>query len=66
MLYRAGGLKARGHPVGATGVYQHVESWLQLAAQAAPNQVRNAEVAMVQNIGGTGAIVVTHVLGREA
>jgi acetyl-CoA C-acetyltransferase len=61
-----GGLKARGHPVGATGVYQLVESWLQLAGQAAPNQVRNAEVAMVQNIGGTGATVATHILAREA
>jgi acetyl-CoA C-acetyltransferase len=61
-----GGLKARGHPVGATGVYQLVETWLQLAGQAAPNQVRNAEVAMVQNIGGTGATVVTHILAREA
>jgi acetyl-CoA C-acetyltransferase len=61
-----GGLKARGHPVGATGIYQLVESWLQLAGQAAPNQVQDAEVAMVQNIGGTGATVVTHILGREA
>ena len=61
-----GGLKARGHPVGATGVYQLVESWLQLAGQAAPNQVPDAEVALVQNIGGTGATVVTHILGREA
>jgi acetyl-CoA C-acetyltransferase len=61
-----GGLKARGHPVGATGVYQIVETWLQLAGQAAPNQVRDAEVAMVQNIGGTGATVVTHILAREA
>jgi acetyl-CoA C-acetyltransferase len=61
-----GGLKARGHPVGATGVYQLAETWLQLAGQAGPNQVPNAEVAMVQNIGGTGATVVTHVLAREA
>ena len=61
-----GGLKARWHPVGATGVYQLVETWLQLAGQAAPNQVPDAEIAMVQNIGGTGATVVTHVLAREA
>jgi acetyl-CoA C-acetyltransferase len=61
-----GGLKARGHPVGATGVYQLVESWLQLSERAAPNQVPHAEVAMVQNIGGTGATVVTHILVREA
>lgn len=61
-----GGLKARGHPVGATGVYQLVESWLQLTGQAEPNQVPDAEIALVQNIGGTGATVVTHVLAREA
>jgi acetyl-CoA C-acetyltransferase len=61
-----GGLKARGHPVGATGVYQLVESWLQLTGAAAPNQVPDAEIAMVQNIGGTGATVVTHILAREA
>jgi len=57
-----GGLKARGHPVGATGVYQLVETTLQLTGQAGENQVKGAETAMVQNIGGTGATVVTHVL----
>ena len=61
-----GGLKARGHPVGATGVYQLAESWLQLTGQAGSNQVPDAEIALVQNIGGTGATVVTHVLAREA
>jgi len=61
-----GGLKARGHPVGATGVYQLVESALQLTGRAEPNQVRDAEIGMVQNIGGTGATVVTHILAREA
>jgi acetyl-CoA C-acetyltransferase len=61
-----GGLKARGHPVGATGVYQVIEAYLQLNRQAGPNQVRNAEVALVQNIGGTAATVVNHVLRRIA
>ncbi len=60
-----GGLKARGHPVGATGVYQLVEAYLQLAGTAGPNQVPDPEFALVQNIGGTGATVVTHVLQRE-
>jgi acetyl-CoA C-acetyltransferase len=60
-----GGLKARGHPVGATGVYQAVEAYLQLAGLAGANQVKGAETALVQNIGGTGATVVTHVLRRE-
>jgi acetyl-CoA C-acetyltransferase len=60
-----GGLKARGHPVGASGCYQIVEAFLQLTERAAANQVPDAEVALVQNIGGTGATVVTHVLTRE-
>jgi acetyl-CoA C-acetyltransferase len=59
-----GGLKARGHPVGATGVYQLVEAYAQLAGLAGANQVRDPEVALVQNIGGTCATVVTHVLRR--
>ena len=61
-----GGLKARGHPVGATGVYQLVEGYLQLSGQAAANQVANAETALLQNIGGTGSTVVNHILRRNA
>jgi acetyl-CoA C-acetyltransferase len=61
-----GGLKARGHPVGATGCYQLVESYLQLTDSAGANQVRGAEHALVQNIGGTGATVVSHLLRRVA
>ena len=59
-----GGLKARGHPVGASGCYQIVEAFLQLSERAGPNQVPGAAVALVQNIGGTGATVVSHVLAR--
>jgi len=58
-----GGLKARGHPVGATGLYQVVEVVLQLTGQAGPNQVAGARVGMAQNIGGSGATVITHILG---
>ena len=61
-----GGLKARGHPVGATGCYQLVEAYLQLTDSAGANQVRDAEHALVQNIGGTGATVVSHLLRRVA
>lgn len=61
-----GGLKARGHPVGASGCYQMVEAFLQLAQRAGANQVQDAAVALVQNIGGTGATVVSHVLRRDA
>lgn len=57
-----GGLKSRGHPVGATGLYQLTETYMQLTNTAGENQVPNAEVALVQNIGGTGATVVSHVL----
>lgn len=60
-----GGLKARGHPVGASGCYQIVEAYLQLTEQAAANQVPGAGVALTQNIGGTGSTVVSHVLTRE-
>ncbi|MFU8773791.1 MAG: thiolase C-terminal domain-containing protein, partial [Anaerolineales bacterium] len=57
-----GGLKARGHPVGATGVYQIVEVVEQLRGQAGLNQVENASIGMTQNIGGSGAAIVTHIL----
>ena len=60
-----GGLKARGHPVGASGVYQVVEAAQQLTGRAEANQVANAEVAMTQNIGGSGATVVTHILTQS-
>lgn len=60
-----GGLKARGHPVGASGCYQMVEAFLQLTERAGANQVQGAGVALVQNVGGTGATVVTHVLARD-
>jgi acetyl-CoA C-acetyltransferase len=61
-----GGLKARGHPVGATGVYQLVEGYLQLAELAGGNQVANAATALLQNIGGTGSTVINHILRRES
>jgi acetyl-CoA C-acetyltransferase len=59
-----GGLKSRGHPVGATGVYQLAETYMQLTGSAGDNQVLDPEIALVQNIGGTGATVVSHVLQR--
>lgn len=57
-----GGLKARGHPVGATGLYQLVEATLQLRASAGEAQIEGVKTAMTQNIGGSGATVVTHIL----
>jgi acetyl-CoA C-acetyltransferase len=60
-----GGLKARGHPVGATGVYQLVEVVQQLRGECGPAQVDGAKVGMAQNIGGSGATIVTHILKAE-
>lgn len=57
-----GGLKARGHPVGATGVYQIAEIVQQLRGQAGKNQVPNARTGMAQSLGGIGATAITHVL----
>jgi len=57
-----GGLKARGHPVGASGVYQVVEVVQQLRGTAGANQVPDAHLGMAQNIGGSGATVTTHIL----
>jgi acetyl-CoA C-acetyltransferase len=59
-----GGLKARGHPVGATGLYQLAEAALQLRGQAGEAQIDGAKIALSQNIGGSGATVVTHVLQK--
>ncbi|MBK9122682.1 MAG: hypothetical protein IPM16_06115 [Chloroflexi bacterium] len=59
-----GGLKARGNPVGATGVYQAVEAYTQLMGLAGDNQVPDAEFALIQSVGGFGASVFTHVLRR--
>jgi len=57
-----GGLKGRGHPVGATGVYQIVEAVQQLRGQAGENQIAGAKRAMVQALGGAASTAVTHVL----
>lgn len=61
-----GGLKSRGNPVGATGIYQAVEATLQLRGEAGENQVPDAEIAMIQNLGGIGSTAVTHVLRRDS
>ncbi len=60
-----GGLKARGHPVGATGIYQVVEVVQQLRGEAGTNQIPDARLGMAQNIGGSGATVITHILEAQ-
>ena len=60
-----GGLKARGHPVGATGMYQIVEVAQQLRGECGETQVDGARIGMAQNIGGSGASIITHILTAE-
>lgn len=57
-----GGLKSRGNPAGATGIYQAVEATLQLRGDAENNQVENVRTAVIQNLGGLGSTAITHVL----
>ena len=60
-----GGLKARGHPVGATGMYQIVEVVQQLRGECGKTQVEGVKIGMAQNVGGSGATVLTHILKAE-
>lgn len=61
-----GGLKADGHPVGATGVRQVYECFKQLRSEAGGNQVdKELNVALCHNIGGTGGIATVHILMRD-
>lgn len=57
-----GGLKSRGNPAGAAGVYQAIEAALQLRGEAGANQVANARMAMIQSLGGIASTAVTHIL----
>ncbi len=61
----SGGLKAKGNPLGATGVGQLVEAYNQLKGKAGDRQVKGAKVAMTHNMGGTGSNSVVHILGGE-
>ena len=58
-----GGLKARGHPIGGTAIYQTCEIVLQLTGRAGPNQLPSPEVAMLQSVGGAGTTIITHIFG---
>jgi acetyl-CoA C-acetyltransferase len=57
----SGGLKAKGHPVGATGTAQAYEIYLQLTGQAERRQVKNAQVGLTHNVGGSGATATVHI-----
>jgi acetyl-CoA C-acetyltransferase len=57
----SGGLKAKGHPVGATGTAQAYEIYLQLTGQASKRQVKNAAIGLTHNVGGSGATATVHI-----
>jgi acetyl-CoA C-acetyltransferase len=57
----SGGLKAKGHPVGATGTAQAYEIYLQLTGQADKRQVKNAKIGLTHNVGGAGATAAVHI-----
>ncbi len=60
----SGGLKSKGHPVGATGSAQAYEIYLQLTEQADERQVKGAEIGLSHNVGGSGATASVHIYRR--
>ncbi|MFN0104490.1 MAG: thiolase domain-containing protein [Bryobacteraceae bacterium] len=63
-INRSGGLKSKGHPVGATGVAQIADVTLQLRGQATGWQIEKADIGLAQNLGGSGATSVVTILGK--
>jgi acetyl-CoA C-acetyltransferase len=61
----SGGLKAKGHPVGATGTAQAYEVYLQLTGQADRRQVKDAKIGLTHNVGGSGATAAVHIYRRD-
>ena len=61
----SGGLKSKGHPVGATGVAQIAETVKQLREEAGERQIEGAKVGLAENMGGTGGSCVVHILGAQ-
>lgn len=62
-LSTLGGLKARGHPIGATAIYQTCEIVQQLTRQANDNQVNDPRFALLQSVGGVATTIITHIFG---
>jgi acetyl-CoA C-acetyltransferase len=60
----SGGLKSKGHPVGATGIAQAIEIFEQLRDEAGERQVKGAHIGLAQNMGGSGASSAVHIFGR--
>jgi acetyl-CoA C-acetyltransferase len=61
----SGGLKSKGHPIGATGASQTVEVFEQLTGHAGERQVEDATVGLAHNIGGSGGAATVHIFERE-
>jgi len=61
----SGGLKSKGHPVGATGTAQAYEIYLQLTEQAEKRQVKDAKIGLAHNVGGSGATATVHIFRKE-
>jgi acetyl-CoA C-acetyltransferase len=62
----SGGLKSKGHPIGATGAGQLVEAFKQLTGSAADRQLSAPKYGLTHNVGGSGGSAVVHILEREA
>jgi acetyl-CoA C-acetyltransferase len=60
-----GGLKSKGHPLGATGVSMAIEITKQLRGEAGPRQVKNPEIGLTHNVGGSGQVSLIHIFRRE-
>jgi acetyl-CoA C-acetyltransferase len=60
-----GGLKSKGHPIGATGVSMAIEITKQLRGEAGERQVKNPEIGLAHNVGGSGQVVAVHIFRRE-
>ena len=63
-IYPSGGLKSKGHPIGATGVGQVVEVFEQFTGKAGERTVKNAEIALTHNFGATGASAAVHIFRK--
>ncbi|NIR17657.1 hypothetical protein GWN63_03770, partial [Candidatus Bathyarchaeota archaeon] len=61
----SGGLKSKGHPVGATGTAQAYEIYLQFTGQAEKRQVEGAQIGVAHNVGGSGATAAVHIFRRD-
>ena len=65
LVNTSGGLKSKGHPIGATGAGQVVEAFDQLTGRAGDRQLDSPAVGLTHNVGGSGGAAVVHVLERE-